>query len=71
VPDSPARLRIVVARELSSLAAVAADLAEQLLGQLVERQAGGLALRVPARDSDALLLTALRLGCSVREVRES
>lgn len=45
--------------------------AQQLPGRsTVERQPGGLALRVHARDVDALLLTALRLGCSVREVRE-
>jgi ABC-type multidrug transport system ATPase subunit len=36
----------------------------------VERHAGGLALQVPGRDVDALLIAALRLGCSVREVRE-
>jgi hypothetical protein len=36
----------------------------------VERQPGGLVLTVAARDVDALLLAALQLGCSVREVRE-
>jgi hypothetical protein len=35
----------------------------------VERQAGDVVLRVPAPDVDALLFTALQLGCSVREVR--
>jgi ABC-2 type transport system ATP-binding protein len=35
----------------------------------VERQAGELVLRVPAQDVDALLITALHIGCSVREVR--
>ena len=45
--------------------------AERLAGfGTAERQAGGLALRVPPRDVDALLIAALRLGCSVREVRE-
>ena len=42
----------------------------QLAGRgSVERQAGDLVLRVPAQDVDALLFTALQLGCSVREVR--
>jgi ABC-2 type transport system ATP-binding protein len=36
----------------------------------VERRDGGLVLRVSAADVDALLLTALRIGCSVWEVRE-
>lgn len=45
--------------------------AQQLAGRgTIERQPRGLALRVPARDVDVLLLTALHLGCSVREVRE-
>jgi ABC-type multidrug transport system ATPase subunit len=35
----------------------------------VEPHAGGLALQVPAGDADALLLAALRMGCSVKEVR--
>jgi ABC-type multidrug transport system ATPase subunit len=35
----------------------------------VERQPGGLDLRVPAGDVDTLLFTALRLGCSVLQVR--
>jgi len=47
------------------------QVAQRLAGfGTVERHADGLALRVPARDTDALLLTALRMGCSVREVRE-
>jgi ABC-2 type transport system ATP-binding protein len=46
-------------------------IAQQLPGHgTAQRQPDGLALRVHARDVDALLLTALRLGCSVREVRE-
>jgi len=36
----------------------------------VELRDGGLAVQVPADEVDALLLTALRIGCSVREVRE-
>ena len=45
--------------------------AERLAGfGTAERQAGGLALRVAPRDVNALLIVALRLGCSVREVRE-
>jgi ABC-type multidrug transport system ATPase subunit len=44
--------------------------APQLAGfGAVERHAGGLALRVPADETDALLLAALRMGCSVQEVR--
>ncbi|MFL6123014.1 ATP-binding cassette domain-containing protein [Actinophytocola sp.] len=45
--------------------------AERLSGfGAVERHAGELSLRVPPGDVDALLIAALRLGCSVREVRE-
>lgn len=45
--------------------------AQQLQGRgTVERQPGGLALRVHVRDVDAVLISALHLGCSVREVRE-
>lgn len=40
------------------------------LGGVVEVRDGGLAVRVPAGEVDALLLAALRIGCSVREVRE-
>jgi ABC-type multidrug transport system ATPase subunit len=36
----------------------------------VARRDGGLAMRVADRDVDALLLAALQLGCSVKEVRE-
>jgi ABC-2 type transport system ATP-binding protein len=36
----------------------------------VEQHPGGLVLTVAAHDVDALLVAALRLGCSVREVRE-
>jgi len=36
----------------------------------VEHRRTGLVVRAPATRVDALLLTALRLGCSVREVRE-
>lgn len=36
----------------------------------VDRRDGGLAMRVADRDVDALLLAALQLGCSVKEVRE-
>lgn len=36
----------------------------------VERRDDGLVLRVSAGDVDALLLAAIRLGCSVKEVRE-
>lgn len=36
----------------------------------VDRRDGRLAMRVSATDVDALLLTALRIGCSVQEVRE-
>ncbi len=36
----------------------------------VEHRPTGLVLRAPATRVDALLLAALRLGCSVREVRE-
>jgi ABC-type multidrug transport system ATPase subunit len=35
-----------------------------------ERHTGELSLRVPPGEVDALLIAALRLGCSVREVRE-
>jgi ABC-type multidrug transport system ATPase subunit len=46
------------------------ETAERLAGfGAVERQPGGLVLRVLSQDVDALLVTALRLGCSVREVR--
>jgi ABC-type multidrug transport system ATPase subunit len=46
-------------------------IAPQLAGfGTVEQQPNGLALTVPTHDVDAVLLTALRLGCSVREVRE-
>jgi ABC-2 type transport system ATP-binding protein len=44
--------------------------APQLAGfGVIEPRVGGLALEVPAADADALLLAALRLGCSVKEVR--